>query len=528
MPDAHAPPDFSHVKPLLLGMTQERSTRGVLQLVASRLAAARNIALARVWLVDADEPCALCRTSRGAVPPPGTLHPVTIELNPHLDDPRGRALADFEHLPPGELPYSPELVLNLEREDGWAWARELGLRGLARQPLLHRDELLGLIEVFTWPLVAPEGPAWLRVIADHAAAGIANARAYEEIQLLRRRLAEENENLEAEIRELQSFGRVVGRSPALSHVLDQVELVAPLDSTVLVLGESGTGKELIAREVHDRSRRSDAPLIRVNCASIPSGLYESEFFGHVRGAFTGAVGDRQGRFELADGGTIFLDEVGELPLDMQAKLLRVLQEGQYERVGDGRTRTTDVRIIAATNRDLKQEAEAGRFRSDLYYRLNVFPIQLPPLRERAEDIPLLAKHFVDSVGARMGRADLRLTKRAVATLRAYPWPGNVRELHNVVERAAILARDGVLRFDLPGAAAQVAAAAHASGSSVGADDLLSDREVRDLERANLLRALERTGGRVSGPEGAAALLRMKPSTLASRVRRLGLRSGLRA
>src|SRR5213596_1076041 len=254
----------------------------------------------------------------------------------------------------------------------------------------------------------------------------------------------ENEFLQDEFR--ASFGNIIGHGPALQKVLAQIATVAPTEANVIILGGSGTGKELVARAIHDLSARKDRPLVRVNCASIPKELFESEFFGHVRGAFTGAIKDRVGRFELADNGTLFLDEIGEIPLDLQSKLLRVLQEGQFERVGEDRTRTVDVRIIAATNRDLEAEVKAGRFRQDLYYRLSVFPIELPPLRERVEDILVLAQHFVAQSARKLGATVPRLTHANVKELQSYDWPGNVRELQNVIERAVIRSRNG--RLDL--------------------------------------------------------------------------------
>src|SRR6266567_1444219 len=257
----------------------------------------------------------------------------------------------------------------------------------------------------------------------------------------------ENEFLQDEFR--ASFGNSIGHGPALQKVLAQIATVAPTEANVIILGESGTGKELVARAIHDLSARKGRPLVRVNCASIPKELFESEFFGHVRGAFTGAIKDRVGRFELADDGTLFLDEVGEIPLDLQSKLLRVLQEGQFERVGDERTRTVKVRLIAATNRDLLAEARAGRFRLDLYYRLSVFPIEVPSLRERLEDVGELAEHFIKQASRRLGVPRPRLTKFHVQELQSYDWPGNVRELQNVIERAVILAKGGKLEFDLP-------------------------------------------------------------------------------
>src|SRR5208283_4991123 len=274
-------------------------------------------------------------------------------------------------------------------------------------------------------------------------------RAFEEIKALKSQLELHNTYLQEEVVEAKAFGDLVGQSAALRHIVSQIDVVAPTEASVLVLGGTRTSKEKMAHEIHRRSARKDGPLVRVNCASIPRELFEREFFGHVRGAFTGALKDRAGRFETAEGGTIFLDEVGEIPLDIQNKLLRILQEKRYERVGDDRTRRADVRIVAATNRDLKKAAAAGHFREDLFYRLNVFPIQVPPLRERMDDIPLLAKHFVELSAKEMKCAKPRLTRAAVTHLQSYDWPGNVRELRNVVERAVILARGGVLEFDLP-------------------------------------------------------------------------------
>ena len=317
------------------------------------------------------------------------------------------------------------------------------------------------------------------------------------------------------------FGNIVGKSQVLADLLAQVDLVAPTDATVLILGESGTGKELFAREIHERSRRASGPLVKVNCSAIPRSMFESEFFGHVRGAFTGAVRDRPGRFKLAHKGTIFLDEVGELPLELQPKLLRVLQEGQYERVGDDTTRSTDVRVVAATNRDLGADVEAGRFREDLYYRLSVFPLRIPPLRDRTGDIAALAAYFAERAARDMGVPAPQLQEQHIAELTSYPWPGNVRELENVIERAVILARGGELRIDQI-LRPHVKATGVRAGPEVG--EIVSDKEWRRRERLNLLAALEKTSGRIYGPGGAAALLGVKPSTLQSRLRALGIRA----
>jgi transcriptional regulator with GAF, ATPase, and Fis domain len=326
--------------------------------------------------------------------------------------------------------------------------------------------------------------------------------------------------------EAKAFGDLVGQSAPLRHIVSQIDLVAPTEASVLILGETGTGKELVAREIHRRSRRKDKALVRVNCASIPKELYESEFFGHARCAFTGAIKDRAGRFETAEGGTIFLDEIGEVPLELQSKLLRVLQEKRYERVGEDRTRLADVRIVGATNRDLKKEVAAGRFREDLYYRLNVFPIQVPPLRERADDIAVLAKHFIELSVKELRCPKPRLTRAGIVKLQSYDWPGNIRELRNVIERAVIISRGGPLDFELavtnsapppPSSKSQRGE----TGDKIGAE-FLTEAEMLVRERENLAAVLDRANWKIKGVDGAAELLGVKPTTLLSRMKKMGL------
>jgi PAS domain S-box-containing protein len=336
-----------------------------------------------------------------------------------------------------------------------------------------------------------------------------------------RSLTVEAEYLREEIKELQS-DEIVGQSEPLARVLRDIQEVAGTDANVLILGETGTGKELIARAIHRKSHRCEKPLIKVNCAAMPATLIESELFGHEQGAFTGATKKREGRFALADGGTIFLDEIGELPVELQVKLLRVLQEGEFEPVGSSRTQKVDVRVIAATNRDLKQATQVGKFREDLYYRLNVFPIELPPLRERGDDISLLASTFANKFAQRMGRLIEPLSEACIGRLKAYGWPGNVRELQNVIERAVITARDGRLNLDraLPESAKEMIAEAVLSAETP--KRVRTAKELEELERANLMAALEATGWRVAGETGAAQLLGMKPTTLSSRIKALGI------
>jgi len=354
-----------------------------------------------------------------------------------------------------------------------------------------------------------DGLAILQAVSRALAVAVANALANEEICKLRDQLEQENTVLREQLGRVQNFHEFVGDSPPIRRVLEAVEQVAATDATVLITGETGTGKELVARAIHRLSPRARGLLIKFNCAAIPDTLLAAELFGHERGAFTGAVARRKGRFEQADGGTLFLDEIGELPPGLQAMLLRVLQEREFERLGGGETVRVDVRIVAATNRDLAEDVRAGRFRSDLYYRLNVFPLRLPPLRERPADIPVLTAHFANKHGARFNRTISRIDRRVLGLLATYHWPGNVRELENVIERAVILSRDGTLSVDqdiLPGVSV--------------ADNIRERIEVQ--EREVIENALRAARGRVSGPKGAANALGIAPSTLEFRIKRLGI------
>jgi len=344
-----------------------------------------------------------------------------------------------------------------------------------------------------------------------------NARLREEIE-------RERDYLREEVNVSMNFGRIAGNSPALKHTLSQVEAVAQSPANVLVLGESGVGKELVARAIHAQSSRSAAPLVKVNCASIPKELFESEFFGHVKGAFTGAHRDRVGRFQLADGGTIFLDEIGEIPIELQGKLLRVLQESEFERVGDDITRSVDVRVIAATNRNLEELMVAGKFREDLFYRLSVFPIEVPPLRDRPEDVLQLAQLFVESICNDFGRAPLKLTRSQAAVINAYDWPGNVRELKNVIERAVILSKGSKLRLDLSMPANHSAStASKESHDWKNEDQILTDKQMRELQKRNFIAALKATNWKVSGKDGTAELLGVRPTTLYDRMKAFNIR-----
>jgi formate hydrogenlyase transcriptional activator len=335
-------------------------------------------------------------------------------------------------------------------------------------------------------------------------------QAHEELHELKNQLEAENIYLQEELRHDQAFGDIVGQSSAIKYVLFKVSQVAPTDSTVLVMGETGTGKELVARAIHDASKRKDRPLIRVNCAALSPTLIESELFGHERGAFTGAAARKPGRFELANTGTLLLDEIGELPLDLQGKLLRVLQEGEFERVGSGKTIKTDVRIIASTNRDLKQAVESGKFREDLWYRLNVFPITTPPLRDRRDDIPILTEHFARTFARKFSKELTAVSPETLTGLCTYSWPGNVRELANVIERAIITLRGPVLKIheDFPIREADMLAA--------------SVKTLEDMERDHIVKVLEDLNWRIDGPRGGARVLGINPSTLRTRMTKLGI------
>ncbi|HZZ58332.1 MAG TPA: sigma 54-interacting transcriptional regulator [Opitutaceae bacterium] len=511
---------------LLLEIAQKPSLEEIVETLKRFLLTRPGIARIRMWLVDKTDNC-LHTVAEGVSPLPGAEVIADLDdpsRDPHVRIPLGAGLA-------GKIALTGKQIVlrDLDRDPAElshvAWLKPERIRGFNGVPLVFKGEVLGVIAVFSRHNVPAAAAASGRVFADYVAGAIAHARAFEEIKRLKLQLEQQNAYLQEEVVEAKAFGTLVGQSAALQQVVSQIDMVAPTDASVLITGETGTGKELVAHEIHQRSSRRGRPLIRVNCASIPKELFESEFFGHVKGAFTGAVKDRAGRFEAADGGTLFLDEIGEVPLDLQAKLLRVLQEKRYERVGEDRTRRADVRIVGATNRDLKREAAAGRFREDLYYRLSVFPIQVAPLRDRKEDIPPLAKHFIDLSVRELRCPKPRLTRAGVAKLQGYDWPGNVRELRNVIDRAVILARGGALDFDLPGGEAAPRSAAPLAQAALGDGNpgYFTESEMRARERDNLLAVLEKSGWKIKGKDGAAELLGIKPTTLISRVKKLGLK-----
>jgi len=394
-----------------------------------------------------------------------------------------------------------------------------GLRAVLQMPMTSRGRVLGILSVgrreeraFTLDEVE-----FSTLLAGQCAIALENAFSFRQIQDLNAQLSQEKLYLEDEIRNELHFDEIIGKSSILQDVLRQVETVAPTGSTVLIQGETGTGKELIARAVHNRSARQGKAFVKLNCAAIPTGLLESELFGHEKGAFTGAIAQRIGRFELANGGSIFLDEIGEIPLELQPKLLRVLQEGDFERLGGSRTLRSDARLIAATNRDLEAMANEQKFRPDLYYRLNVFPIRVPALRERAEDIPLLVRHFVHQFSRRMGKEIETIPTDTMASLARYHWPGNIRELQNVIERAVIVTTGPILRVAVSELKIRQSTPSARSGADKDMRQLLED-----VERKKILEVLELTNWIVAGPNGAAEKLGMKRSTFQSRMQKLGI------
>jgi len=392
-----------------------------------------------------------------------------------------------------------------------------GIRNTCSLPLRAREQIIGSLNLGSRQdnFFKPADLPWLTQLAGQVALALDNTLSYQRIEELNARLAKEKLYLEDEIRSYSQFEEIIGESPAVRGILHQIETVAPTDSTVLLVGETGTGKELFARALHDLSARKDRTFVKLNCAAIPTGLLESELFGHEKGAFTGAIAQRIGRFELANGGTIFLDEIGEIPLELQPKLLRVLQEREFERLGSSRTTRVDARLIAATNRDLDQMVEHGQFRADLFYRLNVFPIRIPPLRERPEDIPLLVRYFVQQFARRMNRTIETIPAESMDALVHYSWPGNIRELQNLMERAVILTNGPVLRIP--------AGELHAAKNSAAAADSTSHAVTLEAaERAAILRALDESGGKVGGNDGAASKLGMKRTTLQAKMRKLGI------
>ena len=500
---------------IALQMASSLDLQEVLTTITQGLVDELDGAFARIWLLGPGDLCTGCYKAADCSTRDRCLHlAASAGLYTGLN-------GEYRRIPLGALKIGKIAqgfgamhtndILGDDRLPNKQWMTDNGLRSFAGYPLKFRWELLGVIALFGRRPLSEEEFERLAIFANQAAIAIKNAQLFTEVAQLKNRLEAENLYLREEVKSQHNFEEIIGESPSIMAVLRQIEQVAPTDSTVLIRGDTGTGKELMARAIHNLSLRRTRSLVKVNCGAIPANLVESELFGHEKGSFTGALQRRIGRFELADGGTIFLDEVGELPLDAQVKLLRVLQEREVERIGSGHSTKVDVRVIAATNRDLHAAVKAGSFRADLLYRLNVFPIEVPPLSTRASDIPLLVNRFVGKFSSKIGKKIDGVSEATMDRLMKYGWPGNIRELENVIERATILSKGPTLQID----------EVMLQGNSTPLMPITDSLE--GVERAHILRILQDVGWVIEGKKGAAARLGLHPNTLRSRMHKLGIK-----
>lgn len=499
---------------IALHMASSLDLQLVLTTITQGLVDDLDAAFSRIWLLGPGDLCSSCHKVADCMNRVRCLHLVaSAGISSNLNGEYRRmplGASKIGKIAQGWSALYTNDVLGDERLPNKEWIKANGLRSFAGVPLIFRGELLGVLALFGRRALSDDEYSRMSVFAHEAAIAIKNAQLFEEVERLKNRFQAENLYLREELELQHNFEEIIGDSALMKALLRQVEQVAPTDSTVLILGETGTGKELIARALHHLSSRKTRPLVRVNCAAIPANLVESELFGHERGAFTGALAKRIGRFELADGGTIFLDEVGELPADVQVKLLRVLQEREFEPVGSNKTIKTDVRVIAATNRHLHDAVKSGAFRADLFYRLNVFPIEVPPLRARSSDIPLLIRFYAGKFAKKFGKRLEDIPQLTVERLMKYGWPGNVRELEHVIERAAILSQGPLLQID------------ESFLSSTASPSVLSGT-LEDVEKAYITRMLQDSGWVIEGEQGAAVVLDLHPNTLRSRMQKLGIK-----
>jgi len=526
---------FENVQRLLLDMAKRKTVDAVLDLAVKTLHVYPEVALARVWLIQSPAGgCAVCKFTTQCEDKSLCLR-LLASTGESIVDGATWTHIDGTHsrFPIGKGKVGviaqegvPTEVLAVDPDASWVsdpdWMKREQIASFVGQPLICQDELLGVLAVFTRVTIGEGALGMLRMVADHLAYAISNARAFETIARLKQQVETENAFLREEIKEAHDFKGIIGESPDIAQILHSIAMVAPTDANVLIYGESGTGKEMIAREIHNSSGRRNKPMIKINCSAIPTELFESEFFGHARGAFTGALQARIGYFQAAEGGTLFLDEVGELPVHLQSKLLRVIQEGEYRRVGEDLVRTADVRIISATNTDLRAAIKSGRFREDLYYRLQVFPIEVLPLRERKCDIRLLADHFLKLYARKFNRPLIRLTEAQFGNLTRHDWPGNIRELQNILERLVITSQPDQVLMQMERSALPGVTAPPAPARVPGVQKPLSKDELRRLEIENMQDALKQTNWKIYGPRGAAEMLAVKPTTLISRMKKLGM------
>jgi transcriptional regulator with GAF, ATPase, and Fis domain len=496
-------------------MTSSLNLEEVLNTITDGLVGELDAPLARIWLLRPGDICTECHKVSVCSNRERCLHlSASAGITANLDGEFRRFPLSSQHI--GLIARYKEPLIKSDIQDdarfsNQEWMVDNGVRFHAGFPLIFREELLGVMALFSRRELEPVIVAHLSGFANQASIAIKNAQLFSEVQQLKNRLVAENVYMQEEIKLIHNFEEMVGNSEIFKHVLQIVEQVAPTDATVLIRGESGTGKELVARAIHNISPRKDRPLVKVNCAALPSSLIENELFGHEKGAFTGAFSRKIGRFELADRGTIFLDEIGDLPFELQAKILRILEEGELEHVGGLKTIKVDVRIIAATNHNLEKCIENGIFRDDLYYRLNVFPIKIPPLRERKEDIPQLVRHFVRKHSAKLGKNIDIIPHKIMVAFQAHHWPGNIRELENIIERSVIITQTNIIQTD--------GFLDFQTEKSLGSSDPTT---LRDVERTHILRILDETNWVIEGKHGASARLDIHPATLRSRMQKLGI------
>ena len=528
--------DLQSFHQLLLEMAQQLSLDNLLSLIVGSLSQFEEVAIARLWLIRPADICSNCNMQAECNERDECLHLMASagkSLYPTIGE-WSRTNGKFRRFPIGRRKVGriAQSGTSLQINNIWAtpygvvdteWANREQITSFAGQPLIYRGKTLGVLAFFSRKKVHERILPMLRMLADHAAISISNVRAFEEIHHLKSQLEVENIYLKEEFHKAQAFGELIGKSPAHNNVLKQIELVAPTDASVLILGETGTGKELIARDLHRKSKRRKKPMVKVNCAAVPKELWNTEFLGHVKGSFTGAVKDRVGRFSAANGGTMLLDEVGETPFEHQSKLLRVLQEGEFERVGEEKSQKVDIRFISATNRPLHKALDSGQFRKDLYYRLNVFPIEVAPLRQRKEDIPLLVEYFLGISARKMNRTKPTLTREDIKTLQDYDWPGNIREMQNVLERAMIRSRSDRIHLDLSGAIEpNIPPTDTPWPQQEETIKVMPEQAIKSMIKENTLAALTNSNWKVYGPGGAAELLGIQPTTLMSRLKKMGL------
>lgn len=506
----------TNLERIALKMTSSLDLQGVLTAISQGLVHEVDAAFARIWLVEAGDICKTCHMAHICPNRERCLH---LKASSGMYEGLN---GEYRRVPLGALkigriasersPIYTNQVLGDDRIQDRKWARDNGFRSFAGYPLVFREEVLGVMSLFSRNEILQPAFADLEVFANQAAIAIKNAKLFEEVKQLKNRLQVENVYLRQEIKLSHNYDQMIGRSKPFLKALSLVEQVAATDATVLILGETGTGKELIARTIHNASPLNHHPMVKVNCAALPASLIESELFGHEKGAFTGALANRTGRFEIADDGTLFLDEIGDFHLELQPKLLRVLQEGTFERVGGNRTLKVKTRIIAATNADLYQLVKDGKFRQDLYYRLNVFPIQLPPLRQRGDDIPELALHFVQKYNAKYKKSIQSISSSLIDSLHRYQWPGNIRELENIIERAVIISCGPELILD------------EMFQQMVESSPVTQcPKTLQEAERHHIVYALEQCGWVIEGQKGTASMLAIHPATLRSRMKKLGIR-----